>query len=86
MFIILSYDMNAKRVHKASKICCKYLHRVHKSVFEGELTEAKLRKLKQELEKVVNPKQDSVCIHRLGSSKFALKEEIGISRLEESVI
>ena len=48
MFVILSYDVNKKRVSKAMKICRKYLVHVHESVFEGTLTEAKLKNLKRE--------------------------------------
>lgn len=35
MFIILSYDINKKRVGKILKICRKYLVHVQKSVFEA---------------------------------------------------
>ncbi|MEN2993717.1 MAG: CRISPR-associated endonuclease Cas2, partial [Thermodesulfovibrio sp.] len=46
MRVILVYDINEKRVSKVLKTCRKYLHWVQNSVFEGELTEAKLEKLK----------------------------------------
>ena len=47
MFVILSYDVNRKRVSKAMKICRKYLVHVHESVFEGTITESKLKSLKK---------------------------------------
>lgn len=50
MFVVLSYDINKKRVGKVLKICRKYLVHVHKSVFEGTITEAALGRLKRELE------------------------------------
>ena len=46
MFVIVTYDVNVKRNNKVLKICRKYLVHVQKSVFEGNITEAKLRKLK----------------------------------------
>ena len=46
MFIILAYDIHTKRASKVLKICRKYMMHVQKSVFEGDLTEAKLKKLK----------------------------------------
>lgn len=51
MFVILVYDVKAKRNNKILKTCRKYLRHVQKSVFEGNLTEAKLKRLKNELKK-----------------------------------
>lgn len=48
MYVVLTYDVNEKRVQKAMKVCRKYLVHVQKSVFEGNITEAKLKKLKKE--------------------------------------
>lgn len=42
MFIILSYDVKAKRVAKVKKTCSKYLVWVQNSVFEGNITDSKL--------------------------------------------
>ena len=42
MFVIMSYDINKKRVSKVMKVCRKYLIHVQKSVFEGNLTEVAL--------------------------------------------
>lgn len=78
MFVILSYDIGAKRVKRALKICRKYLHHVHRSVFEGDITEGKLKALKRELEKVVDTRHDAVCIYRIAAPKFVYKEQIGL--------
>ena len=48
MFVILVYDVKAKRNNKILKTCRKYLRHVQKSVFEGNLTEAKLKRLKNQ--------------------------------------
>ena len=56
-----AYQEN-KRVSKALKICRKYLSHVQKSVFEGCLTEAKLKKLQRELQKILVAEEDSVCV------------------------
>lgn len=77
MFVILSYDIGTKRVGKALKTCRKYLRHRHKSVFEGEITEAKLRKLEDELEKIVNPDEDSVCVYRVHSVHYVSTDELG---------
>ena len=46
MFVILTYDVNKKRVNKIKKICKKYLVHVQNSVFEGNITDSRLNKLK----------------------------------------
>ena len=49
MYIIVVYDVGEKRVGKILKLCRQYLCWIQNSVFEGELSEAKLRELKQAL-------------------------------------
>lgn len=78
MFVILSYDIKKKRVAKVMKICRKYLVHIHKSVFEGEITGAKLERLKKELERIINTNEDSICIYEMESLKFTQKEQIGV--------
>jgi len=48
------YDVGEKRVAKVLKISRKYLYWVQNSVFEGEISESNLRRLKHELKKVIN--------------------------------
>lgn len=86
MFVILSYDINQKRVGKAMKICRKYLVHVQRSVFEGTITEAKLKSLKRELENVIDTEVDSVCIYEMESVKYARKEQIGIIQTFSNII
>lgn len=86
MFVILSYDINQKRVGKAMKICRKYLVHVQRSVFEGTITESKLKSLKRELEKVIDTNVDSVCIYEMESVKYTGKEQIGIVQTFSNII
>lgn len=86
MFVILSYDINQKRVGKAMKICRKYLVHVQKSVFEGNITEAKLKSLKRELEKVIDANVDSLCIYEMDSVKYTRKEQIGVVQAFSNII
>lgn len=78
MFVVLSYDIGSKRVHRALKICRKYLRHVHKSVFEGDITEGKLNQLKRELMGVLDTRHDAVCIYRVDSVSLVRKDEIGL--------
>ena len=86
MFIILTYDINQKRVGKALKICRKYLTHVQKSVFEGNITDGKLKRLKMELKNLIDDKTDAVCIYSFDSVKYARKEEIGTVAQELNII
>lgn len=76
MYIILTYDVNKKRVKKVMQTCKKYIVHVQESVFEGEITESKLNKLKEELASIVDTKVDAVCIYYFDYK--ASKQQIGI--------
>lgn len=78
MFVIFIYDVGSKRVGKVMKTAKKYLIPVQKSVFEGYITKSKLGKLKAEISKIIDPEHDSVMVYKIGSMRFAEKEEIGI--------
>ena len=77
MFVILVYDVKTKRNNKILKTYRKYLRHVQKSVFEGNLTEAKLKRLKNELKKISNEKEDSIIIYRFETLKYSSKEVLG---------
>lgn len=62
------------------KVARKYLHWVQNSVLEGELTEASFRKLKAELERVVNQKEDMVLFYILGNQRYARRELLGVRK------
>ena len=77
MFVILSYDVNREHVSKVMKIRRKYLVHVYESVFEGTITEAKLKSLKKELEQLIDTDEDLICQYEMDSVKFSRKEQIG---------
>lgn len=77
MFVILVYDINKKRVGKVLKICRKYLVHVQRSVFEGNITEAKLKNLKRELQKIICPDEDAIFIYSTDYLRYMGKESIG---------
>ena len=86
MYVILVYDIKKKRVQKVMKISRKYLNHLQNSVFEGNITDAKLTRLKNEIKSAIDVKTDSVCIFRLDSTKYVSKEQIGIIPLYEHII
>ncbi|WP_297212923.1 MULTISPECIES: CRISPR-associated endonuclease Cas2 [Thermodesulfovibrio] len=86
MKIILVYDINEKRVAKVLKTCRKYLHWVQNSVFEGDISEAKLEKLKLELRKIINEKEDSVIIYTFRNAWYTKRETMGVRKGGEELI
>ena len=86
MHIILVYDINAKKVNKALKICRQYLVHIQKSVFEGNITQANLDKLKNQLVNLIDKQKDSVIIYRLDSPKYISKEQIGVIEDNSNII
>ena len=52
MYIILTYDVNQKRVSKVHKLIKQYLNWIQNSVFEGEIRESKLKELLEKLNRI----------------------------------
>ena len=83
MYIILMYDIvsdddGSKVLRNAFKICNKYLTHIQKSVFEGNLTELQLLKLKAELNKYIRNDKDSVIIFKSRNERWLDKEFWGV--------
>jgi CRISPR-associated protein Cas2 len=60
------------------KLCRKYLHWIQNSVFEGEITEAKLKELKFKAKIIMDPNIDSLIIFQSRNEKWLEKDIIGI--------
>ena len=83
MYIILVYDIDGDEkgtsvLRKMFKTCKKYLTHIQKSVFEGELSEAQLTKLRMEVNKIIRKELDSVIIFKASSDKWLNKEMWGL--------
>ena len=77
MHVIAIYDIGEKRVGKVLKTFRKYLTWIQNSVFQGDITKAKLEKLKMELLDIIKSDYDSVVFFRMRSEKAFKKEFIG---------
>ncbi len=86
MFVIVVYDVGARRVAKVMKTCRKYLHHVQKSVFEGMITESQLHKMQEEVRRKMNVKEDQMCIYELHSLKYTRKEVIGNIEVKDNYL
>ena len=88
MYIILFYDIadrsqkekdNSRKIRKAVE---KYLTRVQFSVFEGEIREGDLKKLKAHLTKVADKGLDSIVIYESTRLNYTQRIVIGIDKNE----
>lgn len=80
MFVIMVYDVNQKRVAKVLKKGRQYLYWVQNSVLEGEISEANYKKLKMEIEKIIDLEEDSVIFYTFRTTKYSNRESIGVKK------
>ncbi len=80
MYVILVYDVNQKRVGKMLKLCRKYLNWIQNSVFEGEITEIKLKELLKKSRSFIDEETDSIILFKSRQEKWLEKEVVGNER------
>ena len=87
MYIILVYDINLeenegqKVLRNVFKTCKKYLVHIQNSVFEGELLESQLIKLKSELNKYIRKDKDSIIVFKSRNQRWM--EKIFFGKVED---
>lgn len=79
MYVVLVYDVSmedngSRKLTKIFKICKKYLVHIQNSVFEGELSNVQLEKLRVELKPHIRVDKDSVVIFKSRNEKWLDKE------------
>ncbi|GAB4133840.1 MAG: CRISPR-associated endonuclease Cas2 [Raineya sp.] len=77
MYVILVYDCGERRVSRMLKLCRKYLNWIQNSVFEGAITEVKLKELILQAQKIMKKEEDSLIIFKSRDEKWLDKEIIG---------
>lgn len=80
MYVILVYDFGEKRVGKMLKLCRKYLHWIQNSVFEGEISEVKLKELLIKAENFINKEEDSIILFKGKTESWMEKQIVGKER------
>jgi CRISPR-associated protein Cas2 len=63
------------------KHCRKYLNWIQNSVFEGEITEVKLKELEIGARKIMNENEDSLIIFKSRNERWLDKQVIGVERM-----
>ena len=84
MYLVAVYDVSfvedekkgQKRIVKLMKLFRKYLHHTQKSVFEGEISEAKFFKLKREVFHLISW-EDSVVFYEIENKNNLNREILG---------
>lgn len=64
------------------KLCRRYLHWIQNSVFEGEITEVKLRELEHKARDLMNLQEDSLIVFRSREERWLEKQVIGKEKNE----
>ncbi|MBD2766465.1 CRISPR-associated endonuclease Cas2 [Hymenobacter sp. BT664] len=80
MYVLLVYDIKERRVGKMLKLCRQYLHWIQNSVFEGEISEVKLKELLLKAEAFLDLDEDSVLVFKSCTQQWLQKEVLGQER------
>lgn len=82
MYVILVYDIGERRVAKMLKLCRQYLNWIQNSVFEGEITEVKLKELQMRAKEMMKLEEDSLIVFKSRNEKWLEKEIVGKEKNE----
>lgn len=83
MYVIGVYDIctidkqGQARLAKIMKVFRKYLHHIQKSVFEGDLSEAKYNSLMLEAKRIININEDYLILYKIDNKKNCKRECLG---------
>ena len=80
MYCIVVYDVNEKRVAKMLKLCRRYLNWIQNSVFEGEVSELKLKEFIFEARQIMDESCDSLIIFSSRNERWLDKQVVGLER------
>jgi CRISPR-associated protein Cas2 len=85
-WIIIVYDVGIERVQGMRKICEPYLIRVQNSVFEGDISLANLRILKQKILDFIDKEHDNIRIYIFREYRRGKIMEIGQQIIRGNII
>jgi CRISPR-associated protein Cas2 len=79
MYVIVVYDIGVERINKIHKYLKTTIHWIQNSVFEGELSKSQLKKLKMDLNEMIDKDIDSIIIFQF-PKKFLKKDILGVEK------
>ena len=80
MYVIVVYDIGEKRVNKMLKLCRRYLHWIQNSVFEGDISEVRLKEFLDLAKTIMKTEYDSLIIFKSRNEKWLNRQIIGQER------
>ena len=80
MYAIVVYDVGEERVAKVCKYLRTVLQWMQNSVFEGEITESQLERVKKRLGKLMDPEKDAILMYLMSDEKWLRRETMGIEK------
>lgn len=86
MWVIVSYDVTTenssgrRRLRRVAQVCKNYGQRVQKSVFECQVNEMQLERLRKALLDEIKEDEDNLRIYRLTEPRIDHVEEYGLVR------
>ena len=86
MMVLITYDVSVtsesgkRRLRHVAKACTNYGQRVQNSVFECLLDPSHFTTLKLQLEKIIDPKTDSLRYYFLGDNWHPRIEHVGAKK------
>lgn len=78
MYTIVVYDTAAERNARVLRTCRQYLHHVQRSVFEGELSPAQLKRFQSAIEAYIDQTYDSVLVYTFPPGTTAMRQDWGV--------
>lgn len=80
MYVLIVYDVGVDRVAKIHKLLKQFLHWRQNSVFEGEISEAQIEKVKAGLKILIDADYDSVLVYTARDERWINRESIGTDK------
>lgn len=84
MYVVIVYDVSVERLNKVRIFLKKYLDWMQNSVFEGEVTRAKLKEIEMGVRELIDESEDSVIIYSARDQKLVGRTFIGSPKAEPS--
>lgn len=79
MYVLVVYDTAVQRNPQILRVCRQYLHHVQRSVFEGELSVAQLRRFRAAVQNVIDREYDNVLVYSFPPGTTAQRQEWGVA-------
>jgi CRISPR-associated protein Cas2 len=86
VFVVIVYDINIERVNKVRIFLKQYLDWMQNSVFEGEITKAKLKEVELRLKDIIKKDEDSIIIYSVRDRSMIKQKFIGEPKVEPTNI